>query len=116
MLRRQVHTWHPLGIWGGAKQTPCTHDAKARRLQLRAADDGLPKFFKTANGVRVQELLVGSGQQVQPGDAVLVDFVLRRANGYFIYGELQCSTSRGALPLGVCFTCQNPAGCLSHWH
>lgn len=51
------------------------------------ADDALPKFFKTANGVRVQELRVGQGPQAQQGDAVLIDFVLRRANGYFIYGE-----------------------------
>lgn len=54
------------------------------------ADESLPKFFKTANGVRVQELVVGGGPVVQKGDAVLVDYVLRRANGYFIYGELAC--------------------------
>jgi hypothetical protein len=55
------------------------------------ADDALPKFFKTSNGVRVQELRVGQGPQAQQGDAVLIDFVLRRANGYFIYGEF-CTT------------------------
>lgn len=56
-------------------------------LCCHVADDALPKFFKTSNGVRVQELLIGKGPQVQKGDAVLIDYVLRRANGYFIYGK-----------------------------
>lgn len=51
-------------------------------------DDALPKFFTTASGVKVQELSGGNGEAVKPGDAVLIDFVLRRNNGYFIYGEL----------------------------
>lgn len=50
-------------------------------------DEAAPKFYKTANGVRVQELAVGKGPEAHAGDAVLIDFVLRRANGYFIYGE-----------------------------
>lgn len=54
------------------------------------ADDALPKFFKTANGVRVQELRVGSGPEAQKGDGVLIDYVLRRTNGYFIYGKSSC--------------------------
>ncbi len=41
-------------------------------------DPAIPKFFKTANGVKVQEMVAGtSGPEVQPGDAVLVDYVLR---------------------------------------
>lgn len=50
-------------------------------------DDGLPKFFKTSSGVKVQVLSPGAGPAAQKGDAVLIDYVLRRANGYFIYGE-----------------------------
>ncbi|GAB4818133.1 hypothetical protein N2152v2_005179 [Parachlorella kessleri] len=46
-------------------------------------------FFKTASGVRVQVLAEGSGAQVQPGDSVLIDYVLRRSNGYFIYGTVE---------------------------
>lgn len=49
-------------------------------------DDALPKFFKTNSGVKVQVLAPGSGPAAQKGDAVLIDYVLRRANGYFIYG------------------------------
>lgn len=70
----------------GHSRNPCN---EAAVVLLYAADDNLPKFFKTANGVRVQEVIVGKGPQVQPGDAVLIDYVLRRSNGYFIYGEYQ---------------------------
>ena len=52
-------------------------------------DDFAPKFFKTPNGVAIQELFPGSGQEAHRGDRVLVDFVLRRSNGYFIYGTLE---------------------------
>lgn len=50
-------------------------------------DDALPKFFKTNSGVKVQMLVPGSGPKAGKGDAVLIDYVLRRANGYFIYGK-----------------------------
>lgn len=50
-------------------------------------DEALPKFFKTASGVKVQILSPGSGPAAQKGDAVLIDYVLRRSNGYFIYGK-----------------------------
>ncbi|PRW58033.1 peptidyl-prolyl cis-trans FKBP-type [Chlorella sorokiniana] len=51
-------------------------------------DPSQPKFFKTPSGVRVQVLAEGSGPEAAAGDAVLVDFVLRRSNGYFIYGTV----------------------------
>lgn len=69
-----------------------THTHFLLSLSLSLSDDALPKFFKTANGVRVQELIVGNGPQAQQGDAVLIDYVLRRANGYFIYGECEAHT------------------------
>lgn len=50
-------------------------------------DDAAPKFFKTARGVKVQQLAAGSGPEAQSGDFVLFDYVLRRSNGYFIYGK-----------------------------
>lgn len=36
-----------------------------------------------------QELNVGTGPQAAPGDQVLFDYVLRRSNGYFIYGTVE---------------------------
>lgn len=50
-------------------------------------DDDQPKFFKTASGAKVQQLTAGSGPEAKPGDSVLLDYVLRRANGYFIYSK-----------------------------
>lgn len=44
-------------------------------------DESAPKFSKTASGVRIQELAMGSGPAAAVGDAVLFDYVLRRANG-----------------------------------
>ena len=52
-------------------------------------DDAAPKFFKTPSGVKVQELAIGNGAEVHKGDRVLVDYVLRRSNGYFIYGTIE---------------------------
>lgn len=52
-------------------------------------DEAAPKFFKTQSGVAVQELLEGSGLEAELGNQVLVDFVLRRSNGYFIYGTVE---------------------------
>lgn len=52
-------------------------------------DPDAPKFFKTADGVGVQELTKGKGEAAKIGDSVLIDFVLRRANGYFIYSTIE---------------------------
>jgi hypothetical protein len=52
-------------------------------------DDAAPKFFKTPGGVPVQELAAGEGPTARPGQRVLVDYVLRRANGYFIYATVE---------------------------
>ena len=52
-------------------------------------DPDAPKFTRTASGVRYQEVALGSGPIAEPGDSVLFDYVLRRSNGYFIYGTLE---------------------------
>ena len=54
-------------------------------------DPSIPEFFKTESGVKVQELLIGGkeGEQAGKGDLVLIDFVLRRSNGYFIYSTIE---------------------------
>lgn len=51
-------------------------------------DEFAPKFFKK-NGVAIQELNPGSGSEARRGDRVLVDYVLRRSNGYFIYATIE---------------------------
>ncbi|CAL8467684.1 g7222 [Coccomyxa elongata] len=53
-------------------------------------DDDSPRFFKTPDGVKIQELAIGKGSQVaKPGDQLVLDYVLRRANGYFIYATVE---------------------------
>lgn len=50
----------------------------------------MPEFEKLASGVVVQRLAEGQGVRVaQAGDVILLDYVLRRANGYFIYSTLE---------------------------
>ncbi|KAG1672794.1 hypothetical protein FOA52_002782 [Chlamydomonas sp. UWO 241] len=75
-------------------------DARARTAlqpgSLNALDKeeepALSKFYKTPSGVKVQELLIPgelAGPTAKAGDTVLFDYVLRRANGYFIYGTIE---------------------------
>lgn len=49
------------------------------------AENSAPEFFKTASGVKVQELAQGSGPGAESGDNIELEYVLRRTNGYFIY-------------------------------
>jgi hypothetical protein len=37
----------------------------------------------------LQELVEGTGPTPQNGDTVLIDYVLRRPNGYFIYSTVR---------------------------
>lgn len=54
-------------------------------------DPSAPKFRKTASGALVQDLIDGQANHAEArnGDDVLVDYVLRRANGYFIYSTVE---------------------------
>lgn len=53
-------------------------------------DTEAPKFIKSESGVIIQELVGGTGDRMaMPGDSVLVDYVVRRANGYFIYSTVE---------------------------
>ncbi|PNH00131.1 Peptidyl-prolyl cis-trans isomerase FKBP16-1, chloroplastic, partial [Tetrabaena socialis] len=52
-------------------------------------DPTQPQFVRLPSGVRYQQLNVGSGPAAGSGDTVLFDYVLRRSNGYFIYGTIE---------------------------
>jgi len=63
-------------------------------LASRPEDDAgsSAAFSVAADGTRVQELAVGDaakGRAAQSGDRLLIDYVLRRANGYFIYSTVE---------------------------
>lgn len=53
-------------------------------------DNSMPQFYKTDTGVKIQILpSLEEGAAAKCGDKILVDFTLRRANGYFIYGTVE---------------------------
>eukprot|EP00890_Picochlorum_soloecismus_P004444 jgi/Picsp_1/4/NSC_00004-R1_fkbp-type peptidyl-prolyl cis-trans isomerase len=77
------------------------HPASARGTEATQAGDwsmpasnadlNAPKFVRTSGGTLIQEISPGddSERPVIRGDTVLVDYVLRRANGYFIYSTVE---------------------------
>ena len=64
-------------------------------LASRPEDDAgsSAAFSVAADGTRVQELAGGDastgGRPAKSGDRLLIDYVLRRANGYFIYSTVE---------------------------
>ncbi|CAG9462925.1 unnamed protein product [Pedinophyceae sp. YPF-701] len=88
-------------VLAGLALTPSAPAVAAPRAAQSAGDwstpglaaknpEGQPEFFKLDNGVKVQELSIGSGS-VEAGQTsvVLVDYVIRRSNGYFIYSTIE---------------------------
>lgn len=48
------------------------------------------RFESAASGVRLQELALGTGSDAAAvGDLVILNYVLRRSNGYFIYSTVE---------------------------
>lgn len=47
------------------------------------------RFFKSPQGVKIQELSTGQGQVAEDGDQIELQYVLRRTNGYFIYSTVE---------------------------
>lgn len=73
--------------WGQAPKSTGDWSSPGLNAPL---DPSIPEFFKTETGVKVQELLIGKeAESAQDGDSVLIDFVLRRSNGYFIYSTIE---------------------------
>lgn len=56
-----------------------------------SVDPDTPTFVRTSGGTLIQEISPGdlSERPINRGDTVLVDFALRRANGYFIYSTVE---------------------------
>jgi FKBP-type peptidyl-prolyl cis-trans isomerase len=66
-------------------------------------DTSAPPFKKLPSGVVVQNLIEGTGVRgAAAGDTLLVDYVLRRANGYFIYSTMEgISFQPSSVPTGA---------------
>ena len=66
----------------------CTGDWTSPGLAVPESEDQ-PRFLRLESGVRVQIIADGDGAVVEPGAVVLLDYVLRRSNGYFIYSTVE---------------------------
>eukprot|EP00850_Spirogloea_muscicola_P014147 SM000099S25253 [mRNA] locus=s99:446796:449355:- [translate_table: standard] len=53
------------------------------------SQEDVPRFRRTANGVRYEDVIEGSGSEAKPGDSVQFNYVCRRSNGYFHRGPVQ---------------------------
>ncbi|CAK9858404.1 unnamed protein product [Sphagnum jensenii] len=61
--------------------------AIAASIPLMVEPD-LPRFRKTPSGVKIQEVVEGSGLEANNGDLVEFNYVCRRSNGYFVYSTV----------------------------
>ena len=76
-------------LWPGSASSREAGDWSTPGLASNEDPDA-PKFVKSVSGVVTQDLIRGSGDRdARPGDSVLVDYVVRRANGYFIYSTVE---------------------------
>lgn len=48
-----------------------------------------PRFVEQQDGLLVQDLLEGKGDEATIGDRIIFDYVCRRSNGYFVYGTVE---------------------------
>lgn len=82
--------------------TAATSSAGAKMPAMVEPD--LPRFRKTPNGVKIQEVTDGTGPEAKTGDILEFDFVCRRSNGYFVYSTVDQFNDQSqpvVLPLGT---------------
>lgn len=60
------------------------------------ASTGPPaQYIKTPSGLVFERINDGEGEPARAGDIAVFDYVMRRANGYFIYGTIDCGVGCG---------------------
>lgn len=60
------------------------------------ASSGPPaRYVKTPSGLVYESVNEGSGEAAKPGEIAVFEYVMRRANGYFIYGTIDCGIGCG---------------------
>ena len=64
------------------------------------------RFFKTADGVKVQELAGGAGAEAKSGDLVTLDYVLRSGTYHVLHQHRVLGATRSADCVSTCM----PAG------
>lgn len=81
-----------------------TSPVGAKPMMPMMVEPDLPKFRKTLSGVKIQEVVDGSGPEAKTGDTLEFDFVCRRSNGYFVYStvdQFNDQSRPAVLPLGT---------------
>jgi FKBP-type peptidyl-prolyl cis-trans isomerase len=53
------------------------------------------EYLRTPLGVVYEQINDGVGEPAKPGDVAVFHWILRRANGYFIYGSIDCGIGCG---------------------
>ena len=61
---------------------------------LRSAGDAA-EYVKTPSGLVYEDVNRGEGEPAASGDIAVFEYVMRRANGYFIYGTIDCGIGCG---------------------
>jgi len=61
---------------------------------LRSTGDAA-KYVKTPSGLVYEDVNQGEGEPAVSGDIAVFEYVMRRANGYFIYGTIDCGIGCG---------------------
>jgi FKBP-type peptidyl-prolyl cis-trans isomerase len=53
------------------------------------------QYVKTPSGLVYESVNEGVGEAAKPGELAVFEYVMRRANGYFIYGTIDCGIGCG---------------------
>jgi FKBP-type peptidyl-prolyl cis-trans isomerase len=62
---------------------------------LGVIPDRPANYVKSPLGVTYEQINEGVGDFARPGDVAVFHWILRRANGYFIYGSVDCGIGCG---------------------
>ena len=62
---------------------------------LGVVPDKEAEYLRTPLGVVYEQINDGVGEPAKPGDVAVFHWILRRANGYFIYGSIDCGIGCG---------------------
>ena len=62
---------------------------------LGVIPDRPANYVKSPLGVTYEQINEGVGDPARPGDVAVFHWILRRANGYFIYGSVDCGIGCG---------------------
>ena len=72
-----------------------TDPQRAEAADAGADINGPANFIKSPLGVVYEKINDGAGTPAAPGDVAVFEWVLRRSNGYFIYGTIDCGIGCG---------------------